>query len=264
MKRKIAKYLGSLLLIILLTSISAVSFGQYVHFVESGQIEFEKKVNMFAKLKNRVKDNNAFMQKIYDEYRRTQPQFNTSKAILNFSKDKSVYEFSGEDKPATGFFASDPWLMVKNTIYRDFNTDSVTTVKKVYDEDYVVKDKKQDVLWKITNESREIAGYQCKRANGLILDSIYVVAFFAEEILPSGGPESFSGLPGMILGLALPHENVTWFATKVELNNQPPNSAVKMPRRAKQVSRKELEADLQKSMKNWGEWGTEAIKAFLL
>src|SRR5690606_16844813 len=149
MKFKIFKHLGSLLLIIFLTSLSITSFGQYAHFVEGGKIEFEKKVNMFAKLKNRVKDDNAFMQKIYDEYRRTQPQFNISKAVLNFSKDKSVYEFSGEDKPATGFFASDPWLMVKNTIYSDFNTDSVTTVKKVYDEDYVVKDKKQDILWKI-------------------------------------------------------------------------------------------------------------------
>lgn len=264
MKLKIFKHLGVTLLLAFMMSISTATFGQYAHFVESGKIEFEKKVNMFAKLKNRVKDDNAFMQKIYDEYRRTQPQFNTSKATLNFSKDKSVYEFTGEDKPATGFFASDPWLMVKNSVHYNFVNDSITTVKKVYDENYVVKDKRHEILWKITNESREIAGYQCKRANGLILDSIYVVAFFAEEIIPSGGPESFSGLPGMILGLALPHENVTWFATKVELGNQQPSSAVQIPRRAKQVSRKELESDLQKGMKNWGEWGTEAIKAFLL
>ncbi len=30
-----------------------------------------------------------------------------------------------------------------------------------------------------------------------------------------GGPESFAGLPGMIPGVALPHDNVTWFATRV-------------------------------------------------
>ena len=31
------------------------------------------------------------------------------------------------------------------------------------------------------------------------------------------GPELFTGLPGMILGLAIPRYYTTWFATKVEL-----------------------------------------------
>ena len=48
-----------------------------------------------------------------------------------------------------------------------------------------------------------------------MLDSIYIVAFFAEKKSVSGGPESFSGLPGMILELALPHDNIIWRATKV-------------------------------------------------
>ena len=264
MKIKMFKSLSRILLVISLISNSLTSFAQYAYFVETGKIEFEKKVNMYAKLKNRVKDDNAFMQKIYDEYRRTQPQFNTSKSTLSFSKDRSVYQFLEEDKAASGFFGSDPWLMVKNEVHHNFSTDSVTSIKKVYEENYVVKDKNQDILWKITNEMREIAGYQCRRANGLIRDSIYVVAFFSELILPSAGPESFSGLPGMILGVALPHENVTWFATKVEITNQLPANTIKLPRKAKQVSLKEYEEDLQKSMKSWGEWGVDALKAFLL
>src|SRR5690606_4217593 len=212
-------YLKTLLIIVVLSSFSLQSFAQHAYFVESGTIEFEKNVNMFARLKNRVKDSNPFMQKIYEEYRRTQPQFNKSKSVLSFSKAKSTYVVLEEEKPAMGFLASDPWLTIKNEVYRDFVTDSTVSIKKVYDEDYVVKDKKQDILWKLTSEVREIAGYPCRRANGLILDSIYVVAFFTELIVPSGGPESFSGLPGMILGVALPHENITWFATKVETTN---------------------------------------------
>lgn len=264
MKTPFVFYLSSLLLLAVLNSVSLVSFAQHAYFVESGTIQFEKKVNMFARLKNRVKDNNPFMQKIYEEYRRTQPQFNTSKSSLSFSKGRSTYTFLTEEKPAMGFIASDPWLTIKNEIYRDFATDSTVSIKKVYDEDYVVKDKKQDILWKLTSEVREIAGYPCRRANGLILDSIYVVAFFTELIVPSGGPESFSGLPGMILGVALPHENITWFATKVETTNTLKSTPLVFPRRAKQFSRKEYEEDLQKSMKNWGEWGTDALKAFLL
>lgn len=264
MKTSIIFYCSGVLLLIILSSVPLASFAQHAYFVESGTIEFEKKVNMFARLKNRVKDSNPFMQKIYDEYRRTQPQFNTSKSVLSFSKEKSTYVFLEEEKPAMGFIASDPWLTIRNEIYRDFTTDSTLAIKKIYDEDYVVKDKKQEILWKLTSETREIAGYPCRRANGLILDSIYVVAFFTELIVPSGGPESFSGLPGMILGLALPHENITWFATKVETTNKLKNTPVQFPKRAKQFTRKEYEEDLQKNMKNWGEWGLDAMKAFLL
>lgn len=77
----------------------------------------------------------------------------------------------------------------------------------------------QKVEWKYTDEIRNIAGYDCRRANAIIRDSIYVVAFYAEEIPVPTGPESFHGLPGMILGLAIPSEHITWFATKVTEKN---------------------------------------------
>jgi GLPGLI family protein len=95
------------------------------------------------------------------------------------------------------------------------------------------------------------------------MDSIYVVAFYTTEIPVSGGPESFSGLPGMILGVALPHENVTWFATKVTDNSIPPNVVVP-PKKGKVTDNKGLFTTLQSVMKNWGEEAQPYLKAFLL
>ena len=71
--------------------------------------------------------------------------------------------------------------------------------------------------WKLTDERKVIAGFDCIRANAIIYDSIYVVAFFSEQLLPAIGPESFSGLPGMILGVSIPHEHISWFATKINI-----------------------------------------------
>ncbi len=94
---------------------------------------------------------------------------------------------------------------------------------------------------------REIAGYTCRRANALVMDSIYVVAFYTEVIPVSSGPEIFSGLPGMILGVALPHENVTWFATSVKDNDT--LKEIKPPAKGKATDntglRKTLTADNQ-------------------
>ncbi|MFD2144973.1 GLPGLI family protein [Mucilaginibacter antarcticus] len=87
--------------------------------------------------------------------------------------------------------------------------------KEYAEKTLLVKDTIRKIKWKLTDETQVVAGYPCRRANGLMLDSIYVVAFYTDDIHVSGGPESFNGLPGMILKLALPHDNVSWVATKV-------------------------------------------------
>jgi hypothetical protein len=66
-------------------------------------------------------------------------------------------------------------------------------------------------------------------------DSIVVIAFYTDEIIPSSGPESFGGLPGMILGLAIPKMHTTWYATKHESVNQPPKNIV-APKEGKKYS----------------------------
>jgi GLPGLI family protein len=86
-------------------------------------------------------------------------------------------------------------------------------------EKIIVEDSMKRVKWKITDEYREIAGYNCRRANGITPDSIYVIGYYCNEIPISGGPESINGLPGMILGLVVPSQHVSYFATKVELSN---------------------------------------------
>lgn len=250
-------FLTTCLLVIVL-NVSA----QHVYFIENGRIEYEKKVNMYVKIKELVNKTSFFTDQNYEEYKRANPQFATSLAILDFSSLKSTYQ-PKEETTTKRIFMSDPWATLKNNIQTDFKTDSTTTLRNLYDEEYIVKDKKREILWKITNETREIAGFQCRRANGLIMDSVYVVAFYTDEILTSGGPESFSGLPGMILGVALPHDNVTWFATKVEINTlNPPN--LKLPRKAKAMTRKEFEESVSKLFSGRGQRNMDAIRAIIL
>jgi GLPGLI family protein len=137
--------------------------------------------------------------------------------------------------------------------------------KSVFEETFLVKDSVRKIKWKITDETRDIAGYTCRRANGIMMDSIYVVAFYTTEIPLSGGPEQFSGLPGMILGAALPHENITWFATKVTDAGLPPNTVVP-PKKGKVTDGKGLLKTMQTVMKDRGDAAQIQfyIKAFLL
>jgi GLPGLI family protein len=237
---------------------------QNAHFTNSGTIEFEKTVNMFSMLKKQInKDNEAFYQPIYDQYIKNQPQFKKMKSTLNFVDNKTFFVPIEDENATNSFFGNEAMVGQNNTTYTDLNTQSYINQKKVFEETFLVKDSTRKVRWKITDETREIAGYTCRRANAIVIDSVYVVAFYTDRIPVSGGPELFSGLPGMILGVALPHENVTWFATKVT-EGVPEPKAMIAPKKGKPVNYQGLKKTLSDATKDWGQYKDAYLKGFSL
>jgi GLPGLI family protein len=215
-------------------------------FITRGQIEYE------------IKRNNK---KIYSDEDRAknlwlanQPEFDITYRNLVFSGNTLCYQ-AGRKGPAFSQYNND------NMVYSDL--DNGTTVKRrnFFEEDFVFKDSIHPVKWKIQNETRKIAGFECRKAIGVIEDSVYVVAFYCPEIIPQGGPECFGGLPGMILGLAIPRHYATWFATRVELASIDA-TGIKPPviKKGKTYSKKELAAILQKKYKETGWWPDATIK----
>lgn len=248
---------------ILLLSGFAVK-AQNAHFTSSGTIEFEKTVNMFAMLKKQInKDNEAFYQPIYDAYVKNQPQFKKMKSTLSFVDNKTAFTPIEDENATNSFFGNEAMVGQNNTTFTDFNSQSYVNQKKVFEETFLVKDSTRKVRWKITDETREIAGYTCRRANAIVMDSIYVVAFYTDRIPVSGGPELFCGLPGMILGIALPHENVTWFATKVT-EGIPEVKAMLAPKKGKPTSYTGLKKTLLDATKDWGQYKDAYLKGFSL
>ncbi|MGY3054914.1 GLPGLI family protein [Pedobacter sp. UYEF25] len=235
---------------------------QNIHFIKNGVIEFERKANMYALIKKQINaDNESYANAAFEQYQKNNPQFKVTKSYLSFTKDKSIYKWpSTEETPSNSFFDT-PLANQKNIVFTNFDTHKSTTEKHVFEDKYIVTDSVRNVTWKITDETRDIAGYQCRRANAVIMDSVYVVAFYTDQIAVSGGPESFTGLPGMILGVALPHENVSWFATKVSEIAVPEKDLV-APSKGKPVDNKGLLAVLKGAMKNWGNYAQYYLQAF--
>jgi GLPGLI family protein len=237
---------------------------QHAHFTTSGTVEFERRVNAYATIQKAMnKDNEAWVQPAFDYYKKNSQQFKVLTAKLVFGDNKTLFTPAEADVPANLFMGDSPMLNQFNTIFTDLTTKSVIDQKKVFEQTYLVKDSVRKIKWKITDETRDIAGYACRRANGIYLDSIYVVAFYTTKIPVPGGPESFSGLPGMILGVSLPHENVTWFATKVTDGNVADNTLV-APKKGKAADEKSLLKILEEASDGWGKVGKLYIKGFML
>jgi len=248
---KALKY--SCCLLFLISFASAKS--QNTVFITEGKIEYEKKLNVYAQMQDEREDDS------WAELRKKgMPKFKTTYFDLTFVSGKTLYKPGKENEDNNKLWQQPA---EDNVIYNDMETGKTISQKKVFDQAFLIQDSIRKIKWKITDEMRNIAGFQCRRANAIIMDSIYVVAFYTDEIVATGGPESFSGLPGMILGVALPHQHVTWFATKVMAIPTKPSDLI-APTKGKKVNYNALKETLNSSLKEWGKMGRVFVQAAML
>jgi len=151
----------------------------------------------------------------------------------------------------------------KNVVYNNYQTKTTISQKPVFEETFLVQDSLLKIKWRITPDTRIIAGYECRKAVGIIDDTVAVFAFYTDEILVTGGPESIQGLPGMILGLGMPRIHTTWFATKIEVNGVN-LKAVTPATKGKKVTRLSMIQSLDKVLKNWGNYGKNMVLNFVI
>lgn len=220
-------------------------------FITQGRVEYEKKVNQHKPLEEEA-DNmwNAERMKVI-------PKFVSDIYELKFNSSKSVYKLAKEN-PNNKYMMWGGKPTETDATTKDFITKITSTQKEIFENTYIIKDTARPLEWKIYDEIREIAGFECRKAVTKICDSVYVVAFYTDQIPVSAGPESFGGLPGLILGLAVPRLYTTWFATKLELV-EPTAAQLNPKQKGKVVSRPELIAELSKGLKDWGKEGPRRI-----
>lgn len=238
---------------------------QGARFVTEGTIEFEKTINTHSQLRRMLKEqnNNEYFEQYFEHYKKNESQFQVVTSTLSFSKDKALFLPSKVDKTLPNGMTVLPETQQYNIIYSDLAKRNQVVQKSAIDETFLFTTTKPDIKWKITGELREIAGYECRRANAIIMDSIYVVAFYTDQIPVTSGPESFSGLPGMILGVALPHQNITWFAKEV-IDKPVSVGTIQPPTKGKAMPYEEMKKKLQPAVQSFGPMGPRALLYYLL
>jgi GLPGLI family protein len=241
------KTMKKVLYITLFVSLMATNVqAQNIRFFDSGVVTFEKKTNTHALLKKQANQtDDAFNQNMLDQLLKNMPQFTVENFTLHFSNGVTKFQFYDDGKSVPNSM-----MMIANSkdnvTYNNLNTGQFISQRNLFGDGLLIEDESFKIKWKITEEMREIAGYTCRRANGLLMDSIYVVAFFTDQITVPVGPEVSGGLPGMILGLAMPYEHITYFATKVE-DRGVADKDLTPPTKGKKTTRAELEGMVTKS-----------------
>jgi GLPGLI family protein len=185
-------------------------------------------------------------------------------SYFNFSGDshKSVYKRTKEAEiPRNMWFQP---FADNNVVYNDYTTGTTVSQKPIYEETYLVSDSLLKVKWKLTSDTRVIAGFECRKAIGILFDTVAVFAFYTDEIMVNGGPEGINGLPGMILGMGIPRLHTTWFATKVSMLDALNPKTVAPATKGRKTDRGNMLASLTKVMKDWEAWGQKVLLAFFI
>jgi GLPGLI family protein len=216
-------------------------------FVNKGLIEYQVVVN-----NHKAMGDGTWAEMFKDKV----PKLSTSYYQLTFDGDKSIYLFNRKDEKTKMMWnnGNDE----ENIWYSDYSSEKFVQQKNIFGETYLLADSLKRIDWKITNENRMIAGFNCRKAVGILFDSVYVFAFYTDEITVSGGPMSLHGLPGMILGITIPRMFSSWVASKVEVNGVN-YSKINAPTKGKKRKPFDLEANIIEATKDWGKYGQQAV-----
>ena len=107
--------------------------------------------------------------------------------------------------------------MIEKWYYKDFNSNEL--LFNFYNvKDFYGKDRLLPWDWKITEETKVINGFLCKKATSDAF-GYYFTAWFTEDIAISAGPEKFDGLPGLILYVGTAYYE--YVATSVKIEKKP-------------------------------------------
>ncbi len=225
-------------------------------FFSTIKVEFEKTISA-RQLMKELWEGNSF----YDQFKDRIPVSVVNYYDFTGDTSRSVYQ-PGKEVPVDPRSFYRPYGD-KNIVYTDYKKGISISQKPVFEETFLVEDSLLKIKWKITADVRTIAGYDCRKAVGILNDSIAIFAFYTDEILVSGGPEGIQGLPGMILGMGIPRLHATWFATKVEVFDVKMNKVVPATK-GKKVNRSTMMSSLERLAKDWGSYGSKLLLNFVI
>lgn len=195
-----------------------------------GKITYERKTNLYKRfkddnVKNWIKEEDKIKLDYFELY------FNDTCSAFRPQESELKENFA--------------WATSKNRVYQNFNNSNRYTIKDMWGEEIHLTDSLFVRKWKMTESTRKIAGYNCRKAVWQANDTTRIYAWFSYDLMTSTGPESFNGLPGVILGLATEDGGIVYFAKKVELI-KPDASNLLPPKKKKVRNVNELKKEMEK------------------
>jgi GLPGLI family protein len=191
--------------------------------------------------------------------------------ILSFDKNTSIYK---EDEALAAPSAGGAMMVVSSlggsgTLFKDIKNQSFTNQLETFGKQFIIKDRLKPIEWELHSDTKNIGNYTCYKATytkeieesmmtfsssdeeqkeeepttAPVMKTITVTAWYTPQIPVSNGPESYQGLPGLILEVN--DGDLTILCSKITIN---PKKAIEIsePKKGKQVTQEEYDSIMLK------------------
>ena len=199
--------------------------------------------------------------------------------ILTFDKNTSIYK---EDEALAPPAAGGGMVFISSaggsgTLFKNIKDQLFTNQQETFGKQFIIKDQLQPIEWELHGETKNIGDYTCYKATyskqieassvmtfsssddedkdedskvSSEMKTITVTAWYTPQIPVSNGPESYQGLPGLILEIN--DGDLTILCSKITIN---PDKKIEIsePKKGKQVSQMEYDEIMKKKMKEMSE-----------
>lgn len=187
-------------------------------------------------------------------------------AQLNNIKDPSIREavksqIAGTDRTSTLYINKGESCFYYNDgiIYRNMSQKQKISQESILDRQFIINEKLTEYDWHLDNEEKEILNYKCKKAT-YSGDNKNITAWYYPDIPVNNGPQSYWGLPGLILQIEM--EKLTITAQSIDLNSADAATAIIKPDKGQEITRAEFNELKIKKMKDISSDGNITVIKF--
>ncbi|MEY4049848.1 MAG: hypothetical protein RL262_682, partial [Bacteroidota bacterium] len=248
-----------------------VAFTSAFAQVKEGKLIFERKINMYRMITD-------------PEMRARIPEFRTEKFELLFNEQASMFKTIPEEDAPDPFANSGGgggerggmrfnFRMPETATYTDIPNQMQYESRSLFEKDFLIVDSLKPINWKLSDETKTIAKFVCKKATTMIVPQqmnmrfgggrnrnnqdtaapvkpkeIELVVWYTESIPLSVGPDAYAGLPGAIL--EVDSDNGGNVITATEFTAKYAAKELKQPTKGDKMNRAQFAESMKKIMED--------------
>ncbi len=212
----------------------------------SGVITYQETVNLDIELPEGM-----------EQFKDMIPSSTQFQKVLLFDEEATMYKDAPEEASKTNELSGadeEGGMQIKmefdrpnNQMFYDLKGGKTIEKTSFMEKKFLIEGEPKRLKWKMTGEQKTILDYTCQQA--IFKDtSKTVIAWFTSEIPIAAGPDSYIGLPGMILGIDVDNGKRTIIATEVEFKKIEEDE-IKAPKKGKKITRESYDKIVEEKTK---------------
>lgn len=141
--------------------------------------------------------------------------------------------------------------------YKNLAENLSIVAQETFNQKFLVTDSLEQYDWKISKETKEILGFETRKAECKFDSTRIAIAWYAPKLPYKNGPDKYQGLPGLILEMEIfdptDEEKMKTIFQAISLNVDEDKNPIERPTKGKAINQADFEVFLEEQSKKFQE-----------